>query len=168
MSRTAQTIVAIIVLALTVSTSAYADILAAGRAAFTHGNYGLAARLLIPPAERGNASAQAMLGFMYETGQGVPQAYDAAAYWYQLSAEQGNTTAQYLLGLMYTKGQGVPLDNVAAYKWLNLAAAGAPNRFRENYKRLRDAVATKMSLSQIAEGQWRALQWTARSASERQ
>ena len=50
-----------------------------------------AARLFTTPAERGNARAQAMLGFMYATGQGVPQAYDAAVYWYRLAAEQGET-----------------------------------------------------------------------------
>ena len=90
------------------------------------GDYDRAARVLMPLAERGNARAQSMLGFMYATGQGVPQSYDAASYWYRLAAEQGDITAQYLLGLAYDKGQGVPLDEVAAYKWLNLAASPAP------------------------------------------
>lgn len=138
---------------------AAADSLAAGRAAFFRGDYNRAALLLVPPAERGNARAQGMVGFMYATGQGLPQAYDVAAYWYRLAAEQGDTTAQYLLGLAYDKGQGVPLDEVAAYKWLNLAAAHAPMRRRENYAKLRNAVASKMSRDQIAAGQWYALRW---------
>jgi hypothetical protein len=161
MSRSARAFFAASILVLAVIPSAYADPLAAGGTAFKRGDFGTAARLLIPLAERGNARAQAMVGFMYATGQGLPQAYDAATYWYRLSAEQGDTTAQYLLGLMYDKGQGVPLDEVAAYTWLNLAAAGAPKGMREHFKRLRDALASKMSRGQIAEGQWRALQWVA-------
>ena len=152
---------AVIVLATTISSSA--DSLGGGRAAFASGDFTRAARVLLPQAERGNARAQAMVGFMYATGQGLPQSYDAASYWYRLSAEQGDTTAQYLLGLAYDKGQGVPLDEVAAYKWLNLAAARAPKRERENFARLRNAVATKMSRGQIAAGQWHALQWPANS-----
>jgi TPR repeat protein len=152
--------VRLVMVAVVFTTSvARADTLAAGNAAFARGNYDSAARLLLPLAERGNARAQAMVGFMHATGQGLPQAYDAASYWYRLSAEQGDTTAQYLLGLAYDKGQGVPQDDVAAYKWLNLAAAHAPKRMRENFARLRNAVASKMSRGQIAAGQWHALRW---------
>ena len=104
-----------------------------------------------------------MLGFMYATGQGIPQSYDAASYWYRLGAEQGDTTAQYLLGLAYDKGQGVPLDEVAAYKWLNLAAARAPKRMRDNFAGLRNAVASKMTRGQIAVRQWHAVRWPADS-----
>ena len=143
--------------------SGHADSLAGGRAAFASGDFVTASRKLVPLAERGSARAQAMLGFMYATGQGVPQNYDAASYWYRLAAEQGDSTAQYLLGLAYDKGQGVPLDVVAAYKWLNLAASRAPKRVREDYARLRNAVASKMSRSQIAEGQWHAVRWPADS-----
>lgn len=100
-----------------------------------------------------------MVGFMYATGKGLPQSYDLAAHWYRLAAEGGDTTAQYLLGLAYDKGQGLPLDEVAAYKWLNLAAAHAPKQIRENYAKLRDAVASKMTRGQIAAGQWSALRW---------
>lgn len=141
---------------------AAADSLAAGRAAYARRDYTRAAASLGPLAERGNAEAQMMLGFMYATGQGVPQAYDAATYWYRLSAEQGNTTAQHLLGLMYDKGHGVPLSEIEAYKWLNLAAARAPKANRDYYQRLRDAVASKMTRGQITIGQWRALEWAAR------
>jgi TPR repeat protein len=151
------------VLSFAATTSARADPLPAASVAFARGDFVAAARLLPPLAERGNARAQTMLGFMYETGQGVPQDYDAASYWYRLAAEQGDTTAQYLLGLAYDKGHGVPLDELAAYKWLNLAAARAPKRMRDNFARLRNAVASKMSRGQIAAGQWHALRWPAES-----
>jgi len=147
---------------LAAPTIARADSLAAGRAAYARADYVGAARLLVPLAERGNAAAQALLGFMYASGQGVPQGYELATYWYRLAAEQGDTTAQYLLGLMYDKGFGVPLNEVAAHMWLNLAAAHAPQRNREYYLRLRDAVASKMTRSQIDEAQWRAQEWAAR------
>lgn len=104
-----------------------------------------------------------MIGFMYATGQGLPQAYDAAAYWYRLAAEQGDVTAQYFLGLAYDKGQGVPLDEVAAYKWLNLAASRAPKQMRENFAKLRNAAASKMTRAQIQAGQWYSLRWPADS-----
>ena len=38
---------------------------------------------------RSYAMVQNSLGFMYETGQGVPQDYAEAVKWYRLAAEQG-------------------------------------------------------------------------------
>ena len=64
-----------------------------------------------------------------------------------------------MLGLMYDKGHGVPQDFVLAYKWLNLAAARAPKYERDYFLRLRNAVAFKMSPTQIAEGQRLAMLW---------
>src|SRR5215470_6268642 len=60
---------------------------------------GPAARRVIALAQRGDARAQATLGFMYANGRGVPQSYDVAVDWYLLSAEQGDPTGQYLLGI---------------------------------------------------------------------
>jgi TPR repeat protein len=133
-----------------------------GLAAFAHGNYVQAARSLTPMARRKNPHAMAMLGFLYENGLGVPQSYDVAADLYVGAAERGDPTGQHLLGLMYDKGHGVERDVVEAYKWLNLAAAAAPVREREPYLRIRDAVASKMSLAQIMEGQRLALDWRQR------
>jgi TPR repeat protein len=147
------------------TTLAHGNQLAAGIAAHEHGDYATAARLLAPLAARGYPRAQTLLGFMYESGQGVPQAYDAATYWYRQAAERGDATAQSLLGLMYDKGHGVPLDVVVAYTWLNLATAGASKREREYYLHLRDAVASKMTSGQIAEGQRLSLEWARRPGS---
>jgi uncharacterized protein len=110
---------------------------------------------------RGNARALGRLGFRYENGFGVPQNYIAAADLYRRAAEQGDTFAQNRLGLCYDKGHGVPLDLILSYKWLNLAAARAPRREHDFYLRLRDAVASKMSLAQVVEGQRLALIWAA-------
>ena len=125
-----------------------------GVPAYARGDYTTAAKRLPIAAERGDARAQALLGFMYANGRGVPQNYVIAVRWYASAAERGNPTAQYLLGLMYDKGQGVPRDDVLAHMWLNLAAAHARPREREYFVRIRDAVATKMSASQLATAQW--------------
>jgi TPR repeat protein len=135
---------------------------ASSREAWTsvaRGDYVTAARRIIPLAQRGDAHAQAMLGFMYATGQGVPQSYDVAVDWYLQAAEQGEPTAQYLLGLMYDKGFGVTQNVILAYKWLNLAAAHAPPPNREYFLRLRDAVASKMTRAQLDVGQELALEF---------
>jgi uncharacterized protein len=116
---------------------------------------------------RGNARALGRLGFRYENGLGVPQNYIAAVDLYRRAAEQGDVFAQCRLGLSYDKGHGVPQDFILAYKWLDLAAAKASRRERDFYLRLRDAVASKMSLAQVTEGQRLALMWAGNWASER-
>jgi uncharacterized protein len=127
--------------------------------AYARGDYIRTVHALNRQALRGNARAQALLGFMYENGFGVPQAYDAAADLYQRAAVQGDPFAQNRLGLIYDKGHGVPQNAVLSYKWLDLAAAHAPKRERDYYLRLRNAVASKMSSYQILEGQRLALIW---------
>lgn len=149
---------AIVFCAMTASVAS-ADSVARGSAAFHRGDYVRAARELAPAAERGNARALGMLGFLYEHGFGVPQAYAAAADCYYRGAVQGDPFAQAQLGLMYDKGHGVPTDFVLAYKWLNLAAARSNGRQRDAYLRFRDAVASKLSTYEIIAGQRFALEW---------
>ncbi len=139
--------------------AARAAIFSNASTAYARGDHVIAARGLTQLALRGNARAQGMLGFMYEYGHGVPQDYVIAAEWYMRGAEQGDPPAQYLLGLMYDKGRGVQQDAVLAHKWLILAAARASRRDRDIYIRLRDAVATKMSETQIAWAQRLASEW---------
>jgi uncharacterized protein len=133
-----------------------------GIAAFNRQDYVVAAQIFMPYAERGQSSAQAYLGFMYETGRGVPQNYTDAAMWYRRAAEQGDSLAQYSLGQLYDRGQGVPQDIVEAGKWLNLGTAGAPRYAREARSRIRDAVTRKMTRGEIAQSRLRALAWTPR------
>jgi TPR repeat protein len=110
---------------------------------------------------RGNARALGRLGFRYENGFGVPQNYAAAADLYLRAAERGDPFAQCRLGLSYDRGHGVPKDVILSYKWLDLATARASRRERDFYQKLRDAVAQKMSLEQVTEGQRLALVWAA-------
>jgi len=138
---------------------AAANPLARADAAFARGDYVRAVNILTPLAFGGDARAQALLGFMFEHGYGAPQVYDSAAGLYGQAAMRGNPFGQAMFGLMYDKGHGVPQDFVLAYKWLNLAAARARKRERDHFLRLRDAVASKMSPAQIAEGQRLAMAW---------
>ena len=63
-----------------------------------------------------------MLGFMYATGQGVPQDYAEAVRWYRPAAQRGLAYAQYNLGISYVNGQGVARDYTEALKWFHRAA----------------------------------------------
>ena len=130
-----------------------------GVSAFNRQDYASASQIFIPLAEQGEPSAQAYLGFMFETGRGVPQNYTEAAMWYRRAAEQGDSLAQYSLGLLYDRGFGVPQDIVEAGKWLNLSTAAAPRGAREARMRIRDVVTTKMTRGEIAQARRRALEW---------
>jgi hypothetical protein len=133
-----------------------------GVIAFQRENYARAVVIFGPLAARGDPVAQTYLGQMYAKGYGVPQNYIRAADWLHAASEQGYGLAQYWLGLMYDKGQGVPQDYVQAYKWLDLAVAGARGRERDDWARIRDAVATKLSLAQRTKAQALAAEWRPR------
>jgi len=147
-------------LALSTAGLAEAQSVRRGVAALNRQDYVAVSHIFIPLAERGVAAAQSYLGFMFETGRGVPQNYTEAAMWYRRAAEQGDSSAQYSLGLLYDKGFGVPRDIIEANKWLNLSAAAAPRRAREARVRIRDAVTTKMTRGELAQARLRALEWT--------
>ncbi len=74
-------------------------------------------------ADQGDARAQLYLGYMYDSGRGVPQDHAEALRWYRKAAEQGDTFAQLKLGVMYGEGQSVPQDHAEALKWYGKAAA---------------------------------------------
>lgn len=74
-------------------------------------------------AERGDASAQDSLGYMYAEGRGVPKDDAEAVKWFRKAAEQGNANGQANLGEMYQEGRGVPRDDAEAIKWYRKAAA---------------------------------------------
>lgn len=145
--------------ALLAAGPAAAGPLQAGIAAYNRHDYPTAARLLLPLAQHGNPMAQTYVGFMFANGRGLPQNYVAAADWYRAASEQGVPVAQFQLGLMYDKGHGVPQDYVLAYKWLNVATARATPRERDYWVRIRDAVASKLSLIDRTAGQDLASKW---------
>jgi uncharacterized protein len=145
--------------ALCSASGAKADAVSAGMRAFARHDYVRAASLLVVEAERGSPVAQTYLGYMYQYGLGVPRDYVLATSWLNQAAGQGEPTGQFLLGLLFDKGYGVPQDWVQAEVWLNLAAAHAPARQQDYFGRVRDAVAQKLTLNQLAEAQRRASAW---------
>jgi TPR repeat protein len=145
--------------ALCLASSAKADAVSAGKRAFARHDYVRAASLLLVEAERGSPAAQTYLGYMYQYGLGVPRDYVLATSWLNQAAAQGEPTGQFLLGLLFDKGYGVPQDWVQAEVWLNLAAAHAGGPQRDYFERVRDAVAQKLTLDQLAEAQRRASAW---------
>jgi uncharacterized protein len=128
------------------------------RGLFIPAPYALAATV-IRLAEKGNVKAEAQLGWMYETGRGVPQDYAKAAQWYYCAAIQGHGWAQFELGMLYNKGLGVPRDYVLSYMWLNLSTSQAVGDDRDFKSRMRDAVASKLTPAQVAAAQQMALAW---------
>ena len=93
-----------------------------GLSAFSKGQYATAMRRLRPFADQGYAIAQTDVGYMYESGNGVPQDYNEAAKWYRKAAEQGDGDGQWMLGYFYEFGNGVPQDYNEAVKWYRKAA----------------------------------------------
>ena len=146
--------------ALGCAPGAKAGALSAGERAYARHDYVRAAPLLLLEAERGSPVAQTYLGYMYQNGLGVPRNYAVAAGWLDRAAEQGEPTAQFLLGLLSIGIRRARQDWVQAEVWLNLTAAQASPRGRDYWARMRDAVAQKLTLDQLAEAQLRAYAWT--------
>lgn len=93
-----------------------------GEAAYQRRDYATALRLWRPLADKGDAKAQARLGFMYQVGSGVAQDDEEGMKWYRLAAEQGHAGAQFNLGFSYANGHGVELNYGESVKWLRRAA----------------------------------------------
>jgi hypothetical protein len=116
-------------------------------------------------AEQGCAEEQSALGHMYREGQGVPQDYAQAVFWYRKAAEQGDGPAQVSLGLLHYEGRGVTQDYAQAYFWFYLAwrRLGAslppPGSVAEQLAELRDETATRLSPADLSCVLERAQKW---------
>ncbi len=91
-------------------------------AAYNKGDYGVAAKEFRPFAEQGQATAQYILGWIHQNGEGVTKDEAEAAKWYLKAGEKGNADAQYALGSLYAAGAGVKRDDAEAVKWFRKAA----------------------------------------------
>lgn len=154
MTKIACCIAAVLALVAGQSLSAFA----ADPHVFVPAPYASAAKVTVL-ARKGDMNAEAQLGWMYATGRGVPQDFYKAAQWYYLAATKGQGWAQFQLGLLYNKGQGVPCNYVLSYMWLNLSASQAVGDDRDFRARIRDAVATKMTVAQVTQAQGMAMSW---------
>jgi TPR repeat protein len=64
-----------------------------GAVAFIKGDGEAAYKIWKPLAEKGDTEAQYHLGYMFQTGTGVPADKTKALYWYNLAAKNGNGKA---------------------------------------------------------------------------
>jgi TPR repeat protein len=83
--------------------------------------------LIKPLADQGNADAQMLLGYMYNSsevpGQDANRAFDQALPWFAKAAEQGSPEYQADLGgLLYLGDVGRPSDPAKAAYWFEKAA----------------------------------------------
>jgi uncharacterized protein len=92
------------------------------KAAVDRGDYQTARQILVSLAERGDPEAPAILGGMYQAGEGVPQDFKEAIKWYRRGADRGSRTAQHGLGLMYAGGVGIRQDLAESARWFRRAA----------------------------------------------
>ena len=76
-------------------------------------------RAYLKNAEKGDASAQCELGFLYYSGRnGAEKDYEKAREWLTKSAEQDYSEAQMLLGSLYHDGIGVNTNSSERFRWL--------------------------------------------------
>ena len=93
-----------------------------GRMAFLFGQYEVAYKAWLPLADTGYAKAQASIGWMFHTGNGVKKDMQTAATWYRKAADQGHEIAQNNLGVFYEKGLAGPANTKKAAIWYQMAA----------------------------------------------
>lgn len=93
-----------------------------GTAAYEHGDYASAFKLMSQLARQGDAPAQYNLGLMYTKGQGVAQDYRQARYWYEKAANRSLARAQNNLGSLYADERGGMQDYRQARSWWEKAA----------------------------------------------
>ncbi len=62
------------------------------------------------------------IGYMYASGDVVPQDYAKALEWYEKAAGLGESAAKYQIGYLYFSGNGVTQDYTKAMEWYKEAA----------------------------------------------
>ena len=117
-----QRVLAGLVIAAALATSAQAGPFEDGVAAFRNGDYAAAHSAWLGLAEAGDVTARFNLGLMYHQGRGVAKDTEAAAHWYRLAAEQGDPQAAFNLGLINEAAGDSGLDE--ALRWFRIAAEG--------------------------------------------
>jgi len=70
-------------------------------AQYESGNYRSALRLFVSGAKRGDASAQNMAGYFYDTGVGTRPNRSAALYWYRRAYKHGLSAAASNIGTIF-------------------------------------------------------------------
>ena len=84
-------------------------------------DYAEAVRWYRLSADQGSATAQSLLGLMYQNGRGVTQNRYEAVRLFRRAAEKSHPSAQTLLGISYFHGWGVPQDYAESHRWFQAA-----------------------------------------------
>lgn len=83
---------------------------------------------LLRKAKQGDAESQGLLGYLYETGRGVPQSFPEALRWYGEAARNGSAIAMYCLGRLHEDGRGAQQDFGKAAQYYSKAARRGEQR----------------------------------------
>ena len=137
---------------------ATADDFRSGLSAYNRGDYITALRDWYPLALRGDAQAQAGLGFLYHKGLGVIQDDIEAASWFEKAAVEGQAEAQLLLGTLYFFGEGVAQNYVMAFTWCEIAQSNGQSDALE----CRDAALEHMTSAEIKQSFRLVSEWMGR------
>lgn len=103
-------------------TTAHADPMAPGYAAFERGHYSTAARAWRKLALQGYPEAENALATLYQDGLGVPRNTEEAIRLFESASGHGLTIAKHNLGLVYFEGKGVDIDYARATAYFEEAA----------------------------------------------
>ena len=85
-------------------------------------DYAKALELYTEAGEKGDADAQAQVGYIYQYGCGVDPDYEKAMEWNNRAAQQGNAQGQAQIGWLYQQGLGVTQNLDEAGRWYTRAA----------------------------------------------
>jgi TPR repeat protein len=78
--------------------------------------------LLRKAAESEELRAEDVLGWVFASGNGVPNDFEEAIRWWRKAAEKGYPRAESRLGWAFANGRGTAKDETEALKWWRLAA----------------------------------------------
>ena len=89
--------------------------------------------LIKEAASKGGIKAQALLGNLYDQGNGVDMSDAKAVHWWKKSAQQGNPLAQYDLAIAYHEGKGgLKKSSKKAVEWFRKSAEQSEMRSQYN------------------------------------
>ncbi len=130
--------------------------------AFLRGDYATAAQNAPKWAEAGDSSAQAVLGFMYYSGQGVPFMPVTGLNWLYRGAEQDNPLAYIFLAGIFEAGGLFAPEHEQALTWYILATRDeAPALFPSDAMKERKRLEKSLSREEVDRARQAATDWIA-------
>ena len=114
------------------------DLTELGYEAYNKGDYQKAAELWQKACDSGEAWGCAILGVLYQNGQGVKQNYQKAAQLYQKACDGGSAVGYFNLGVLYGNGQGIRQNFSTAKQYFGKACDLGLQPGCDNYKKLNE------------------------------